>query len=62
VLPDTRRAYESAEAQLQAGHGDVTVLLEAARAYLAARIDEVRAIADVEASRADYARAAGEPR
>jgi len=62
VLPDARRAYEAAEAQLQSGHGDVTVLLEAARAYLAARIDEVRAIADVEASRADYARAAGEPR
>jgi outer membrane protein TolC len=62
VLPDARRAYEAAEAQLQAGHGDVTVLLEAARAYLAARIDEVRAIAELEASRADYARAAGEPR
>jgi len=62
VVPDTRRAYEAAEAQLQTGHGDVTVLIDAARAYLAARIDEVRAIADLETSRADYARAAGEPR
>ena len=32
VLPDARRAYESAEAQLQAGHGDVGALVEAARA------------------------------
>lgn len=62
VLPDARRAYESAEAQLQAGHGDVGVLLDAARVYLAARIDEVRAIAEVESSRADYARAAGGPK
>ena len=59
VLPDARRAYESAEAQLQAGHGDVGALVEAARAYLGARIDEVRAIAELEASRADYTRAAG---
>ena len=62
VLPDARRAYEAAEAQLQAGHGNVTALIESARTYLGARIDEVRAIAELEASRADYARAAGEPR
>jgi outer membrane protein TolC len=62
VLPDARRAYESAEAQLQAGHGDVGALVEAARAYLGVRIDEVRAIAELQASRADFTRAAGEAR
>jgi len=60
VLPDARRAYEAAEAQVQAGHGNVPALIESARAYLGARIDEVRAVAELEASRADYARAAGE--
>ena len=36
-------------------------MLEAERDYLQTRIDEVRAIADLQASEADFARAAGLP-
>jgi outer membrane protein TolC len=61
VLPDARRSFESAQAAFQSGHGDITSVLEAHRNYLQTRIDEVRAIADVETSEADYARAAGLP-
>jgi hypothetical protein len=42
--------------------GAVGARVEPARASLRARIDEVRAIAELEASRADYTRATGEPR
>jgi cobalt-zinc-cadmium efflux system outer membrane protein len=61
VLADARRSFESAQAQFQTGQGDVTPVLEGARSYLQVRIDEVRALADLESSRADYARAAGLP-
>jgi outer membrane protein TolC len=36
-------------------------VLDAARNYLQVRIEEVRAVADLETSRADYDRAAGLP-
>jgi outer membrane protein TolC len=61
VLAGARRSYEAAEAQFQAGRGGVAPVLAAARGYLQVRIDEVRAVAELEASRADYARAAGLP-
>jgi outer membrane protein TolC len=61
VLPDARRIFESAQAAFQSGHGDITPVLDAGRNYLQTRIDEVRAIADLETSEADYARAAGLP-
>jgi cobalt-zinc-cadmium efflux system outer membrane protein len=61
VLADARRSFEAAQAQFQSGQGDVTPVLEGARSYLQVRIDEVRALADLESSRADYARAAGLP-
>jgi cobalt-zinc-cadmium efflux system outer membrane protein len=59
VLPDARRSFESAQANFQNGQGDVVPVLDAQRNYLQVRIDEVRAVADLETSRADYARAAG---
>jgi cobalt-zinc-cadmium efflux system outer membrane protein len=61
VLADARRGYEAAEAQYRAGRGGVAPVLAAARSYLQVRVDEVRAIAELESSRADYARAAGLP-
>jgi outer membrane protein TolC len=61
VLADARRSFESAQAQFQSGQGDATSVLDGARNYLQVRIEEVRAIADLESSRADYARAAGLP-
>ena len=61
VLADARRSFESAQAQFQSGRGDVTAVLDGARNYLQVRIDEVRAMADLESSQADYARAAGLP-
>jgi cobalt-zinc-cadmium efflux system outer membrane protein len=61
VLAEARRSYESAEAQYRAGRGGVGPVLAAARSYLQVRVDEVRTEADLEASRADYARAAGLP-
>jgi outer membrane protein TolC len=61
VLPDARRSFESSQAAFKSGQGDITPVLDAARSYLQTRIDEVRAIADLETSQADYARAAGLP-
>jgi cobalt-zinc-cadmium efflux system outer membrane protein len=61
VLADARRSFESAQASFQSGRGDVTPVLDAARSYLQVRIDEVRALAELDASRADVARAAGLP-
>jgi outer membrane protein TolC len=61
VLADMRRSFEAAQASFQSGQGGVTPVLEAARSYLQVRIDEVRAVADLDASQADYARAAGLP-
>ncbi len=61
VLAQARRSYEAAEAQFRAGRGGVGPVLAAARGYLQVRLDELRALADLEASRADYARAAGLP-
>jgi outer membrane protein TolC len=61
VLPDARRSFESSQAAFQSGRGDITPVLDAGRNYLQTRIDEVRAIADLETSEADYARAAGLP-
>jgi cobalt-zinc-cadmium efflux system outer membrane protein len=61
VLADARRSFESAQAQFQSGQGGVTPVLDGARSYLQVRIEEVRAVADLESSQADYARAAGLP-
>ncbi len=61
VLADARRSFESAQALFQSGQGDVTPVLDAARNYLEVRVDEVRAVAQLETSEADYARAAGLP-
>jgi len=61
VMADARRSFESAQAQFQSGHGDVTPVLDGARNYLQVRIEEVRAVADLESSQADCARAAGLP-
>jgi outer membrane protein TolC len=61
VVPDQRRSFESAQAQFQTGQGDVSAVLDAERGFLQVRIDEVRAIADLETSQADYERAAGAP-
>jgi outer membrane protein TolC len=61
VLPDARRSFESSQAAFQTGRGDITPVLDAGRNYLQTRIDEVRALADLETSEADYARAAGLP-
>ena len=61
VLADARRSFESAQAQFQSGQGGVTPVLDGARNYLQVRIEEVRAVADLESSHADYARAAGLP-
>ena len=62
VLADSRRSFESAQAAFQSGQGGgVTSVLDAARNLLQVRIDEVRAMADLDASRADYDRAAGLP-
>lgn len=61
VLADARRSFEAAQASFQTGQGDVTPVLDAARNYLQVRVEEVRALADLDSSRADYARAAGLP-
>jgi outer membrane protein TolC len=61
VLTDARRSFESSQALFQSGHGDVTPVLDAARNYLQVRVEEIRAVAELESSRADYARAAGLP-
>jgi outer membrane protein TolC len=61
VVPDSRRSFESAQAQFQAGQGDVSAVLDAERGFLQVRIDEVRAIADLDTSQADYERASGAP-
>src|SRR5260221_4072489 len=61
VLSDARRSFQAAQAAFQTGHADVTPVLEAARNYLQVRVEEVRALADLDSSRADYARAAGLP-
>jgi outer membrane protein TolC len=61
VIPDARRSFESAQALFQSGQGDLTALLDAERNYLQVRIDEVRAIGELDSSRADYERAAGRP-
>ncbi|HVU51382.1 MAG TPA: TolC family protein [Polyangia bacterium] len=61
VVPDARRSFESAQAQFQAGQGDVSAVLDAERGFLQIRIEEIRAMAELETSQADYERAAGAP-
>jgi outer membrane protein TolC len=61
LLPQARRSYESAEAAYRAGHGAALALLDAARAYLQARLDRSRALARLATSQADLDRAAGLP-
>jgi outer membrane protein TolC len=59
VVADSRRSFDSAEAQYRAGRGGVGSVLASARRYLQVRLDEVRAVAALETSEADYALAAG---
>jgi outer membrane protein TolC len=61
VLADARRSFEAAQAAFRSGQGSVTPVLDGARNYLQVRIDEIRAMADLDTSQADYARAAGLP-
>jgi cobalt-zinc-cadmium efflux system outer membrane protein len=61
VLPDARRSFEAAQAAFQNGQDGIAPVLDANRSYLQTRIDEIRAIADLESSQADYDRAAGLP-
>ena len=59
-----RRAAQlrvGAGASFRAAKATSTPVLDAARNYLQVRIDEVRAVAELETSRADYERAAGLP-
>jgi len=59
LLPLARRSYESAEAAYEAGQGSALALLDAMRSYLQVRLERTRALARLDASRADYDRAAG---
>lgn len=58
-VPVARRSYELAEQTYGTGKGDLTVLLDAWRAYLLARLDQARAVAQVDIAGADLDRAAG---
>ena len=59
LLPLARRSFESAEAAYEAGQGSALALLDALRSYLQVRLERSRALARLDASRADYDRAAG---
>ncbi len=59
LLPLARRSFDSAEAAYEAGQGSALALLEAERSYLQVRLERTRALARLDASRADYQRAAG---
>ncbi len=59
LLPLARRSFESAEAEYAAGQGSALALLDALRSYLQVRLERGRALARLDASRADYDRAAG---
>jgi len=59
LLPLARRSYESAEAAYEAGQGSALALLDAMRSYLQVRLERTRALARLDASRADYDRATG---
>jgi outer membrane protein TolC len=59
LLPLARRSFESAEAAYEAGQGSALALLDAMRSYLQVRLERTRALARLDASRADYDRAAG---
>jgi len=59
LLPLARRSFESAQAAYEAGQGSSLALLDAMRSYLQVRLERTRALARLDASRADYDRAAG---
>lgn len=59
VLPETRRSFEATRAAYSSGEGDSLRLLDAARSYLDARLEEVRAAARVQQAYADALRAMG---
>jgi cobalt-zinc-cadmium efflux system outer membrane protein len=59
LLPLARRSFESAQAAYEAGQGSALALLDALRSYLQVRLERSRALARLDASRADYDRAAG---
>jgi len=59
AVPSARQSFELASGTYGAGGGDLTVLLEAWRAYLGARLERAQAWARVGAAAADLDRAAG---
>ncbi len=59
ALPAARQSYELAQKTYGTRAADLTVLLEAERAYLGARLDRARAAAGLAAAAADLDRAAG---
>jgi cobalt-zinc-cadmium efflux system outer membrane protein len=59
AVPTARQSFELASGTYGAGGGDLTVLLEAWRAYLGARLARAQALARVGAAAAELDRAAG---
>lgn len=59
TVPAARQSYELAQGTYTVGGGDLTVVLEAERTYLLARLELVRAAARVESAGADLDRAMG---
>jgi cobalt-zinc-cadmium efflux system outer membrane protein len=62
ALPAARQSYELAQKTYGTRRVDLTVLLDAERAYLGARIDRARAAASLATAAADLDRAAGSGR
>jgi outer membrane protein TolC len=60
VLPEARRAFEAAQASYGAGQGSALPVLDALQTYLDVRLERTRAVARVEISGSEYARAAGQ--
>lgn len=59
AVPAARQSYELAQRTYGTRSTDLTILLEAERVYLAARVDRARAMAAVSAAAAELDRAAG---
>jgi len=59
LLPQAQQSFEATRASFSAGQGDAVALLDSFRSYLDVRLQHERALAVVEMSLADLARAAG---
>jgi outer membrane protein, heavy metal efflux system len=59
VVPQARRSFEAARAAYTAGTGNALALLDAMRSVLDARVEQSRALVQLESSLADLERAAG---